>query len=298
MHAEQLVVTTATVRRLVREQFPSWRALPVRAVHGPGTVNAIFRVGDVYAARFPLQPEDPEGVRSRLAAEAEAARELHEATRVPTPRPVALGEPGAGYPLPWSVQTWLPGTTADDVDVSGSEVLARDLAALIRELRAVPTRGRRFTGDNRGGDLRRHDAWVETCLARSEGLLDVGRLRRLWARWRELPRIAPDVMSHGDLVPGNVLVAGGRLAGLLDTGGFGPADPALDLVAAWHLLDVAPRQLLRHELDSGDVEWRRGMAWALEQALGLVWYYDATNPAMASLGRRTLTRLLEATSAT
>src|SRR4051812_27267929 len=109
MHPEQLTVTMATVRQLVTEQFPSWRELPVRVVSGPGTVNAIFRLGDGYAARFPLQPDDPEAVRRRLVAEAEAAEELHGCTRVRTPRPVALGEPGAGYPLPWSVQTWLPG---------------------------------------------------------------------------------------------------------------------------------------------------------------------------------------------
>ncbi|MGI5287762.1 phosphotransferase [Nonomuraea polychroma] len=57
------------------------------------------------------------------------------------------------------------------------------------------------------------------------------RLRRLWARMRSLPRSpAGDVMTHGDLIPGNVLVSASRLAGVLDVGGFGPADPALDYV--------------------------------------------------------------------
>ncbi len=40
-------------------------------------------------------------------------------------------------------------------------------------------------------------------------------------------------MTHGDLIPGNVLVADARLAGVIDVGGLGPADPALDPVAAW-----------------------------------------------------------------
>jgi hypothetical protein len=35
-----------------------------------------------------------------------------------------------------------------------------------------------------------------------------------------------------------------------------------------------------------------GVAWALQQALGLVWYYAATNPAMSALGRRTIERIL------
>jgi aminoglycoside phosphotransferase (APT) family kinase protein len=114
----------------------------------------------------------------------------------------------------------------------------------------------------------------------------------VWAELRGLPPAGPDVMSHGDLTPGNVLVADGRLVGVLDGGGFAPADPALDLVSAWHLLDRAPRRRLREALGCGDVEWRRGMAWALQQAMGLVWYYVESNPTMSRWGRRTLDRLL------
>jgi hypothetical protein len=38
-------------------------------------------------------------MRRRLEAEAAAARELHGRTRFATPEPVALGEPGPGYPM-------------------------------------------------------------------------------------------------------------------------------------------------------------------------------------------------------
>jgi len=103
-------------------------------------------------------------------------------------------------------------------------------------------------------------------------------------------------MSHTDLIPGNVLVSGGRLAGILDVGGLGPAGPALDLVAAWHLLDSGPRQAFRDELRCDDLEWERGRAWAFEQAMGLVWYYAESNPAMSRLGRRTLERIQSAPS--
>jgi aminoglycoside phosphotransferase (APT) family kinase protein len=134
---------------------------------------------------------------------------------------------------------------------------------------------------------------METCFEHSEQLLDVPRLRRIWAAMRILPHgAAGDVMSHGDLIPGNVLVSGGRLAGILDVGGLGPADPALDLVAAWHLLEAGPRQALRGDLGCDDLEWERGKAWAFEQAMGLVWYYIASNPAMHRMGRRTLERIM------
>ncbi|MEV0200302.1 aminoglycoside phosphotransferase family protein [Nonomuraea sp. NPDC050691] len=295
MHADQLTVTPETVRALVDEQFPGWRELPVRRVASQGTVNAIFRIGDELTARFPLQPGDVESIRRGLESEAEAARELAGRTRYPTPEPVALGEPGAGYPLPWSVQTWLPGVVASDEDPGDSVAFAHDLADLISDLRAVSTRGRTFAGDGRGGDLRAHDAWVETCLRNSEHLLDIRPLRRLWDTMRDLPRHpAGDVMTHGDLIPGNVLVSAGRLSGILDVGGFGPADPALDLVSAWHLLETVPRRALRERLGSGDLEWERGKAWAFQQSMGAVWYYVDTNPAMSRMGRRTLDRILAA----
>jgi aminoglycoside phosphotransferase (APT) family kinase protein len=144
------------------------------------------------------------------------------------------------------VQRWLPRVSA---------TVGRELGA----------HGRRFCGPGRGGALRSQDAWVQTCLARSVHLLDVPRLRSLWADLRDLPRgTDPDATTHGDLVPGNVLVAGGRLAGVLDVGGAGPADPA------------------------------RGRGWAFAQAIGLVWCYAECNPAVSAAGRRTLDRLTDA----
>lgn len=292
MHAGQLAVSVPQVRALVANQFPQWRDLPIRAIAAAGTVNAIFRIGEHYSARFPLQPMTAHAASRLLHAEADAARELAGRTRFATPEPVALGEPGEGYPLPWSVQTWLPGNVSDGEDLSESVAFAGDLAEFITGVRSIDTHGRRFRGTGRGGDLQVHDEWMETCFQHSKRLLDVPKLRRLWAEFRVLPREAPDVMTHGDLIPGNVLVAGGRLVGILDVGGLGPADPSLDLVGAWHLLESAPRSELRDWLGSNDLEWQRGMAWAFQQAMGLVWYYANSNPVMSDTGRRTLARIL------
>jgi aminoglycoside phosphotransferase (APT) family kinase protein len=296
MHPDQLPVSVETVRALVAEQFPRWADLPIREVAAGGTVNALFRIGDRLAARLPLRPSDVSSVRRWVEAEAGAARELHGRTRFATPEPVALGEPGEGYPLPWSVQTWIPGTVASDADPGTSVAFAHDLAEFIRGVRAIDLRGRTFAGSGRGGDLRAGDTWMETCFRQSEGLLDVPRLRLLWRELRELPRRAGDVMTHGDLIPGNVLVSRARLVGILDVGGLGPADPALDLVSGWHLLEAGPRRVLRADLDCDDLDWTRGKAWAFEQAMGLVWYYAESNPVMSLTGRRTLERILADTT--
>ena len=293
MHANQLTVLPGTVRELVGDQFPEWRGLPIRRIASQGTVNAIFRVGDLLAARFPLQPGDVEATRHWLRAEAEAARELVGRTRFPTPEPVAFGEPGPGYPLPWSLQTWLPGVVATEDDPGESVAFAHDVAEFINDVRAIDTRRRTFRGGGRGGDLLTHDAWMETCFRNSEQLLDVALLRRMWAVMRDLPRgDTRDMMAHGDLIPGNVLVFNGRLAGVLDVGGLGPADPALDLVAAWQLLEAGPRQALREKLGCDDLEWQRGKAWAFAQAMGAVWYYRESNPTMSRMSQRTLQRII------
>lgn len=188
-----------------------------------------------------------------------------------------------------------PGTVATDDDPGESDAFARDLAELVLAVRAIDARGRRFAGTGRGGDLRSHDEWMATCFARSESLLDVPRLCGLRRELRALPRSpGPDLMAHGDLVPGNLLVSAGRLAGVLDVGGLGPADRALDLAGGWHLLEAGPREVLRETLQCDDLEWARGQAWAFVQSIGLVWYYDPSNPTMSRIGRRTLDRILAA----
>lgn len=298
MHPDQIDLTLDVVRQLVDEQFPQWRSLPVHRVDVSGTDNALFRIGDGLAARFPLQGSDTASVRMEIKREAEAARTLLGNTPFPTPEPIAFGEPGPGYPLPWSVQTWVPGETAAIVDPGGSVAFAQDLASFIRDVRSIDTGGRVFSGSGRGGNLRDHDEWMETCFSKSGHLLDVPGFRRLWTAFRELPPPASgDVMNHGDLIPGNVLVAHGRLTGILDVGGLAPADPALDLIGAWHLLDDAPRTVLREELGCGDIEWERGKAWAFEQSMGVVWYYVDSNPGMSRMGVRTLERLVANKSA-
>ena len=45
MHADELEIDEALVRRLLAEQFPEWADLPLSPVEPGGTVNAIFRLG-------------------------------------------------------------------------------------------------------------------------------------------------------------------------------------------------------------------------------------------------------------
>jgi aminoglycoside phosphotransferase (APT) family kinase protein len=291
MHDDEFRVDSRAVVDLITAQFPQWAELPILEVSTAGTMNAIFRIGDSLAARFPLRQRDRDDVRAELERDAAAAKAFHDASPFPSPLTVAFGEPGPGVPMPWSIQSWLPGHDALTEDPENSQEFAEDLATLIRALRSTDTGGRQFSGAGRGGDLPDHDEWMGLCFSKSESLVDVDPLREMWSEFRLLPRSGADVMCHADLTPANVLVYDGRLTGVLDTGGFAPADPALDLVAVWHLLGDKGRDYLRAELGCEDTQWRRGMAWALQQAIGLVWYYADSNPAMAKCGHRTLGRL-------
>ena len=76
MHPDQLTVSVETVYALVANQFPDWAGLPITEIASQGTVNALFRLGDQLATRFPLQPADASETRRWLESEAEAAQAL------------------------------------------------------------------------------------------------------------------------------------------------------------------------------------------------------------------------------
>lgn len=219
----------------------------MRPVSSAGTVNALFRLGEDLVARLRLQPSDD--AAEQVHQEAEAARRLLAVSPVPTPVPVAIGQPGAGYPMPWQIYQWLPGSTLDTAQVTDWRGIARDLAQFVQAVRSMPTNGKTFDGEGRGGDLASHDRSVTESLARSAQLIDVDALAGLWQRLRALPRTQPDVWAHNDLMPGNLLAAprptppgdghtdrapdgGWALGGVIDVGTLAVADPAMDLQPA------------------------------------------------------------------
>lgn len=292
MHEDQLDVDDDLARRLIALRFPELADLPVQHVRTAGTVNTIVRIGDDLVARFPLAAV----AESELAAEASALDAFAGVCPFPAPIPIGAAAATDEFPSAWSVQTWVAGETARQDAHADSLTLAEDIGKLIGSLRSLSPGERVFDGRGRGGSLPDHDEWMAECIDRSAHLLDAQCVTALWAALRELPPSGPDTMSHRDLTPPNLLVSDAsgawRLTGVLDGGGFGPADRALDLVAAWHLFDAPARRKVRDGVGAGDIEWFRGAAWALQQAMGLGWYYEETNAEMSALGLSTVRRLL------
>jgi aminoglycoside phosphotransferase (APT) family kinase protein len=294
MHADQVDITAEVVTRLVASQFPPWRDQPVRPVTSHGTVNALFRLGEEIVLRFPLQPSLAPKLRGDLLSEQASARWVAAHVPVQVPVPVAIGEPGEGYAGPWAVYRWIPGETATTQSAGGSDAIARDLAGFVRALQGIDTGGRTWDGRSRGGPLRAKDEYVRGALAESTHLADTARIGELWERCRDVPRHAgADVWIHADLMPGNLLVRGGRLAAVIDIGEACVGDPAVDLMPAWNLMGTSARETYRAELRVDDATWERGRGWAILQAIVALPYYVDTNPVMAATARHTLSAVLE-----
>jgi aminoglycoside phosphotransferase (APT) family kinase protein len=291
MHTDQVDVAVDTVRRLVADQFPQWRTLPVHPVASDGTVNALFRLGAEVVLRFPLRPGSD--VRDALVREQEYARLVSAHVPLEVPTPIALGEPGHGYPSAWAAYRWIPGTPVAGAKVHDLDGLARDLAGFVGAFHDVPTGGRRWDGTGRGGPLRHLDDDVRRALAESTQLTDTDRLGELWSHCLAAPPgPGPDVLIHADLMPGNLLVRDGRLSAVIDLGTVGVGDPAVDLMPAWNMLPTGARETFRRELNADDATWDRGRGWAIAQAIIALPYYVETNPGMAETARRTLAALL------
>jgi aminoglycoside phosphotransferase (APT) family kinase protein len=216
---------------------------------------------------------------------------MHAAARVAleVPEPLAIGEPGPGYPGPWAAYRWIDGAPARTADGD----FARDLAGFVRELHAMDTGGRTWSGQGRGRPLSTNDSSVRAALAESTHLADTGALTRIWESCRaDSGADVRPVWIHADLMPGNLLVRDGRLAAVIDLGTVTVGDPAVDLMPAWNLLPAGARSAYRAALGVDDAAWARGRGWALVQAIVALPYYVDTNPAMAANARHTLDALL------
>ena len=114
---------------------------------------------------------------------------------------------------------------------------------------ARATRGAPEPAGGRGKPLAWRDQWVRVALER----VDAPGAVELWEEALRAPEWErPLVWIHCDLDARNVLVRNGRLAAVLDWGGAGVGDPAIDVMVAWKLLSGETRDRFRAELDVDD----------------------------------------------
>ncbi|MFG2952072.1 aminoglycoside phosphotransferase family protein [Streptomyces adustus] len=280
------------VRRLIAGQFPQWAGLTIKRFPSGGTVNVMYRLGDDMVVRLPLV----QGGSGDVAKERTWLPRL--APHLPTTVPKALGygEPVEGYPWAWSVYQWLEGENPEAGALREPVQLAEDLAGFVAAMRNITLPG--APPAHRGGALASLDAETRAAIEELRGIPQEGvDCAAATAVWEEALRApvwsGPPVWLHADLMPGNLLVDGGRLTSVIDFGCLGTGDPACDLFPAWNLLPAKAREVFRQALRVDDATWIRGRGRTLSQALIALPYYRETNPAMAHNARHVIRTVLQ-----
>lgn len=276
-------IGTGLVRRLVDEQFPQWAGLPLRLVDPAGSDHVIHRLGDELAVRLPRH----EGAIGQAVKELEWLPRLAPHLPLAVPVPVAVGRPGLGYPWHWAVARWMDGDTATS-DLDSAET-AKTLAGFLRALQALPTEG----APSGGGTLGGRDASTRAAIAQVAGVFDAEALTRIWddalaaPAWDRAP-----VWFHGDFHIGNLLTRNGQVSAVIDFGGLGAGDPAVDMMMPFTLMSAPTRAVFREELGVDDATWARGRGWAVTGGLIAYTAYAATNPRVAAATTRQINEAL------
>ena len=212
------------------------------------------------------------------------------------PVPLALGHPGEGYPWSWCVCRWLEGESAQSQRPTDLDQAARDLADFIAALQRLDVVGWPPPGppnSPRGVPLSTRDAPTRAAIAELSGRLPTGAMTVAWeAALQEPAWHGPPVWTHGDLLPGKLLVHEGRISAAIDFGCLGVGDPACDLIVAWALLSAQTRNMFRAALAVDDATWGRGRGWTLSIGLIALPYYQHINPVFAATARRMITEVL------
>jgi aminoglycoside phosphotransferase (APT) family kinase protein len=278
MDSQRFIIDLGLVRRLIAAQFPQWSDLPIRPVAVGGWDNFTFRLGEAMVVRMPsaavyaAQVEKEQRWLPRLAPQLPLA----------IPRPLAVGEPGEGYPWRWSVCGWLEGEPAVSAPIADLCDFAATLAQFLGALQAIDPTGGPLAGPHsffRGGALVTYDAQVRQAITLLKNKVDAEAITDLWEAALATTWHAAPVWVHGDIAAGNLLVQGGALTAVLDFGQLAVGDPACDLAIAWTLFAGESRNLFRRRLFLDDATWDRGRGWTLWKALIIAAGLTQTNAA-------------------
>lgn len=267
MHADEIEIDDAVVRRLIATQFPHWADLPLRRVEPSGTLNAIYRLGEELCVRLP-RLKGPTAPDSR---ELEWLPKLAPILPMEVPVPVAQGRPSDEYPWFWEIHTWIEGDTIPVAEIDAIQA-ARDLAALIRTMQQLDPAG---APPGRGIPLAERDPEFRYWRARFTG---DPRVTAEWERALAAPPWGGEpIWHHGDLDARNWIVHKGRITGVIDWGAMGVGDPACDVMVAWKLHSPEARDAFREALPTDDATWERARGWVLSQAVAILAYYTPEN---------------------
>jgi aminoglycoside phosphotransferase (APT) family kinase protein len=268
-HYKQIHFTKSLVSGLIREQFPAWASLVIEPVEHGGHDNRTFRLGEEMLIRLPSN----ESYAPQVLKEQKWLPILAKHLSHPISKPIAMGQPSNVYPWHWSIYQWLPGKSANLINLSDIKLkkLATDLAQFINELHQINSENAPKPGEHnywRGAQLSVYDEETRQAIVNLQNIICPVRATIVWekalcSRWTKKP-----VWLHGDLASGNILLNSNmQLSGVIDFGCMAVGDPACDLVIAWTLLKNKSRIVFQEKVNLDLATWERARGWALWKAL-------------------------------
>ena len=286
----EVQIDVALVRSLLAEQHADLAMGRLRALDS-GWDNAMFRLDDHLVIRLPRRA----AAVALLQREQRWLGELAPRLPLTLPVPLRIGQPGCGYPWPWSVLPWLVGEAADLCPPEPGEApaWADFLRALhtpapadapVSAVRGVPLGERAQAGEERMARL-----------VAAGHFVDEFALRAVWHDALDAPSGHDRTWLHGDLHARNVLVDQGRISGVIDWGDLCSGDAATDLASVWMLLPTR-RSREQAMASYGEVDsalWRRARGWALMLGVLLLGSGLVDHQRHAAMGALTLRRLVE-----
>lgn len=263
---DKIHIDVPLVQRLITRQFPEWANLRIQPVECSGWDNRTFHLGEHMTVRLPSSAEYSEQVKKEQYWLPKLAPHL----ALPIPIPLAMGKPGEGYPLHWSICKWLPGEAASIERIKDLSQFATALAEFLRALQKCDANKGPLAGPHsfyRGGDLATYDAETREAIASLDDRNYAEATRAVWDTALASTWERPPVWVHGDVAIGNLLVRKGQLSAVIDFGQLCIGDPACDLAIAWTLFRGESRNAFRAALPLDKATWARARGWTLWKAL-------------------------------
>jgi aminoglycoside phosphotransferase (APT) family kinase protein len=204
-------------KKLITEQFPQWKELPISPVSHSGWDNRTFHLGQDMVIRLPSAVEYEPQILKECLWLPKLARQVS----FKIPKPMGLGYPSKIYPWHWSINTWIDGSSLNQEPNVDLKQLAKDLAQFLKEFEDADANNGPEAGKHnfyRGASLTHYDHEMQEAIPKIKNKEQREIAEKLWEEATSSEWINPPVWVHGDIATGNLLIKDG---GLEAVRGFG-----------------------------------------------------------------------------